>query len=251
MTDWMIDPQLSTSLDAWRRSSRRAARRHARERAHDAMLDAIVAASGHRRPRGLFSLRPRFRHAGLIVATATIIGAASVAAAGWNAPPGSPLFVVRQARQGVMLNLPGADDVALHLEFAEQSLMALSERIDPAQSLIDARTELAEAYAGLSGDPSSPLWPRYHRDEVTLLADEFEFGPETSPPIPTHTPEPSDDDTLPGTSNPVQGGGGEDTPTSGATAHASPSPTHQDDGGGGGGDDGGSPSPGQSPPPDN
>ena len=172
MTDW-IDPQLSASLDAWRLSSRRAPRRHARERAHDAMLDAIIVASRRPRARSFFSLRLRFGHASLIASAATIVAAAGVAAAGWNAPPGSALFAVREARQGVMLKLPGADDATLHLQFAESSLADARQRINPGQSLADAGTELKAAFTALSSDPSSPLWPRYRLDEATLLSNEF------------------------------------------------------------------------------
>jgi len=159
MNEW-IDPQLSVALDAWRLSSRRAPRRHARERAHDAMLDALIVAARRPVARGFLSFRRRFSHAGLIASAATVMAAAGVAAAGWNAPPGSALFVVRAARQGVMLKLPGADDIALHLEFAEQSLAEARDRINPAQSIADAANELGIAFTELSANPSSPLWPR-------------------------------------------------------------------------------------------
>jgi hypothetical protein len=254
MSDWMIDPQVSASLDAWRQSSRRTPRRHARERAQDAMLDAITVASRRPRTRNFFSLRPRFAHAGLIASTATIVAAASVAAAGWNAPPGSALFAIRAARQGVMLKLPGSNDAALHLEFAEQSLADARARINPVQSLANAATELDEAFRELSSDPSSPLFPRYHLDEATLLSEESGFETEGPSPRPASAPsEPGGDDT-PGASQPAHG---EDEPSprppSPTTGDGSPSASG-DYGGGGGGDGGGrgtSPSPGQSPPPDN
>ncbi len=255
MTDWMLDPQLSASLDAWRQSSRRAPRRHARERAHDAMFEAMAAASLPRTRRSLLHLRPRFGSAGLIASAATIVAAAGVAAAGWNAPAGSALFLVREARQGVMLKLPGTDDIVLHLEFAEQSLADARERTNPAQSLANAGTELADVFAALSGKPSSPLWSRYHLDEATLVSEESEFAPATLPPVSTNTQPPADDDT-PSASEPAQGGGGEDGtpgPVSSASARLSPSPTHSDDGAGsgdGGGGHGPTASPGQSPPPD-
>ncbi|MHB8490257.1 MAG: hypothetical protein ACYDCS_14355 [Candidatus Dormibacteria bacterium] len=248
MTDW-IEPQLSASLDAWRLSSRRAPRRHARERAYDAMLDAIIVVSRRPRTRSFFSFRPRFGHAGLIASTATIVAAASVAAAGWNAPPGSALFVVRAARQGVMLKLPGSDDAALHLDFAEQSLMDAKNQVNPAQSLADAATELSAAFTELSADPTSPLWPRYRLDEK-IFVSESEIESENPSPLPAGaSPRPTQDDTPSG-SRPAQGDG-EGTPAA-RTGSASPSPTGGD---GGGGDDGGgsgpSQSPGQSPPPDN
>jgi hypothetical protein len=243
MTAW-IDPQLSASLDAWRLSSRRAPRRHARERAHDAMLDAIIVASRRPRARSFFSLRPRFGHAALIASAATIVAAASVAAAGWNAPPGSALFVIREARQGVMLKLPGADDATLHLQFAELSLADARQRINPAQALADASTELKAAFTVLSNDPSSLLWPRYRLDAATLLGEES--GIESESPSPTGTPRPTEDDNPALGSNPAEGDGGE-SPSS-SSGHRSPSPT------GGAGSDGDghdpSPSPGQTPPPD-
>lgn len=253
MTDWMIDPHLSASLDAWRESSRRAPRRHARERAHDAMLDAVVAASRRGPARSFFSLRPRFGHAGLIASTATIVAAASVAAAGWNAPPGSALFVVRAARQGVMLKLPGSNDATLHLEFAEQSLADARERINPAQSLTDASAELAAAFSELSSDQTSPLWARYRLDEATLVTDEFELQTESPTPAPTSAPpEPTEDDHTPAGTKPAQGGGDGEEFAGPTTSQGSPSPSGGGDDGGGGGDDGGgsSHSPGQSPPPD-
>jgi hypothetical protein len=253
MTDF-IEPQLSASLDAWRLSSRRAPRRHAQERAHDAMLDAIMAASRRSRGGGFFgfSFRPRLAHAGLIATTATIVAAASVAAAGWNAPPGSALFVVRAARQGVMLKLPGSDDAALHLAFAEASLADARDRVNPTQSLADAVTELDAAFTELSSDRSSPLWPRYRLDEATLLSEEGGVEAETPSPVPAGaTPRTGEDDTPAG-SRPAQGET-QDTPSPTTTgSHTTPSPSG---GYGGGGDDGGgsgtSPSPGQTPHPDN
>jgi uncharacterized membrane protein YgcG len=260
VTDF-IEPQLSASLDAWRLSSRRAPRRHAQERAHDAMLDAIRAAPRRSRAGGLFgfSIRPRFAHAGLIATTASIVAAASVAAAGWNAPPGSALFVVRAARQGVMLKLPGSDDAALHLAFAEASLADARDHVNPMQSLADAATELDTAFTELSSDRSSPLWSRYRLDEATLVSEEGGVEAETPSPVPAGaSPSPGEDDTRSG-SSPGQGAG-EDTPnptTSGS--HATPSPDDGSGGGyagggggGGGGDDGAgtSPSPGQTPHPD-
>ena len=83
MTD-VIDPLLSAQLGAWRRTSRREPRRHARERAQDAMFAALASSATAPRARApLF--RPRFRHAGLIAATATLAATVGVAAAGWNA----------------------------------------------------------------------------------------------------------------------------------------------------------------------
>jgi hypothetical protein len=249
MSDW-IDPRLSAHLDAWRLSSRREPRRHARERARDAMLQALVLRSPQPR-RSMFLFRPRFGHAGLIAAAATVMAAASVAAAGWNAPPGSALFVVRAARQGVMLKLPGSNDAVLHLEFAEQDLADARGLDNPVQSLADARTELTAAFAALPSDQASPLWTRYRLDEATLLREET--GGETegqSPPSSTASPRPSEDDRPSGTGAPAVDG--EDSPrASPTTSGNTPSPSGWG-GGDGGGDDGGkspsgSPGPSRSP----
>ena len=168
MTD-VIEPMLAAQLGAWREASRQEPRRHARERAFDAMLAAVAAGATAPRARApLF--RPRFRHAGLLAATATLAATVGVAAAGWNAPPGSALFVVRAARQGVMLKLPGSNDADLHLQFAEPCLADARDGINPEQSLADARTELAAALRELPADRTSPLWSRYRADEATLAS---------------------------------------------------------------------------------
>ncbi len=245
MTDW-IDPQLSASLDAWRLSSRRAPRRHARERAHDAMLDAMIVASRRPRARSFFGLRPRFGRAGLIASTVTIVAATSVAAAGWNAPPGSALFMVREARQGVMLKLPGADDVTLHLQFAESSLADARQGINPAQSLADAGTELKAAFTALSSEPSSPFWSRYQLDEATLLSEESGTESEGPLPLPAGTARPTEDDTPRLGANPAEADGSESPSSSGG--HGGPASTGVSGSDGGGRDP--SPSPGQTPPDD-
>ena len=176
MTD-VIEPMLASQLGAWRQASRQEPRRHARERALDAMLAALAAGAAAPRARApLF--RPRFRHAGLLAATATLAATVGVAAAGWNAPPGSALFVVRAARQGVMLKLPGSNDADLHLQFAEASLAEARDGMDPGQSLADARAELAAALPELPADRTSSLWARYRTDEATLTADESDLEPE-------------------------------------------------------------------------
>lgn len=245
MTDW-IDPQLSASLEAWRLSSRRAPRRHARERAQDAMLDAIIVASRRPRVRSFFGLRPRFGRAGVIASMATIVAATSVAAAGWDAPPGSALFVVREARQGVMLKLPGTDDATLHLQFAESSLADAREGINRAQSLADAGTELKAAYVALSVEPASPFWSRYRLDEATLLSEESGIESESPSPLPTGTPRPTEGDTPRSGANPAEGDGGQ-SPSS-SSGHGSSSPIEGSGVDGGGSDP--SPSLGQTPPPD-
>jgi hypothetical protein len=155
------------------------------------MVTALASTVAARR-KGPHLLRPRFRYAGLIAGVGALAATVVVAAAGWNAPPGSALFVVRAARQGVMLKLPGSDDAALHLQFAEQSLAEARDRIDPEQSLANARTELAAALRELPSERTSPLWARYYSDERRLLADESQLETEgdsqssgAAPPRPT------------------------------------------------------------------
>ncbi len=245
MTD-VVDPILSEHLAAWRQTSRREPRRHARERALDAMLAAV--SSGAAAPRtSATRLRPRFRYAGIIAATATIAATIGVAAAGWNAPPGSALFVVRAARQSVMLKLPGSNDAELHLEFAEASLVEAHDGIDVEQTVADARGELAAALTELPADHTSPLWARYRSDVTTLTADESALEHKGGPSAAgTPTPRPTDDDTRPEPTELSVGGG--DTPRS--SHSGSPAPTEDGTGGGGDDDQSGSPSPGVSPPPD-
>jgi hypothetical protein len=247
MSDW-IDPRFSAQLDAWRLSSRREPRRHARERAHDAMLEALALRSPRPR-RSLFLFRPRFAHAGLLAATATVLAAAGIAAAGWNAPPGSALFVVREARQGIMLKLPGSNGAVLHLEFAELSLADARGSDNQAQSLADARAELAAAFGELPTDQNSPLRSRYRIDEATLVSEEDRIGDEGTP-LPTNpaAPGPTGDDTPSGARAP--GSGGDDSPSASPTGRTTPSPSGWGGDGGGGGDRH-SPSPGATPRPDN
>jgi len=178
-----IDPVLSDHLDAWRESSRRAPRRHARERALDAMETALASTAMSRRTRSRL-FQPRFRYAGLVALVGTLAATVAVAAAGWNAPPGSALFVVRAARQGVMLKLPGSDDAMLHLQFAEQSLIEARDRIDPEQSLANARIELAAALAELPLPRTSPIWARYYDDERLLLTEEAQLDISEESPSP-------------------------------------------------------------------
>jgi hypothetical protein len=237
----LIDPVLSDRLDAWRESSRREPRRHARERALDAMVAALASAATAPRPRP-HHFRPRFRHAGLIAGVGTLAATVAVAAAGWNAPPGSALFVVRVARQGVMLKLPGSDDAALHLQFAEQSLAEARDRVDPKQSLANAQNELAAALSELPSERTSPLWARYYSDERRLLADESQLETEG-------------DSQSPGAAQPrPTGNGSTDEPTQSATGdheHSnSPSSGASPAGAGDYSDAAISPSSSGSPPPD-
>jgi hypothetical protein len=239
-----IEPRLSASLAAWRMASRRAPRRHATERARDAMLAALVVAPSVRR-RPFWMLRPRFAHSGAIAALATVVAGVGVAAAGWNAPPGSALFVIRATRQSVQLKLPGTNDAALHLQFAEQSLADARDGVNPAQSLADARMELSAALPELSDDRT--LWSRYRADEATLAREDSGIGGDDStPPAGSVVPSPPGDETpgRPG-SSPT-----DDSASPRAQRSGSPSPSGW--GGDGGGSDDGSPQPGGSgtPPPD-
>jgi hypothetical protein len=190
----IVDPQLSASLAAWRAASRRSPRSHATERARVAMLAALVAPHTVRRRR-LWMLRPRFAHLGAIAAMATVVAAAGVAAAGWNAPPGSALFVIRAARQSVQLKLPGTNDAALHLQFAEQSLADARDHVNPPQSLADARAELNAALVELPTDRRSALWNRYSDDVATLAREESDPGNDDgAPPAGSGSPAPQTDD---------------------------------------------------------
>jgi hypothetical protein len=213
-----IDPVVSDPLDAWRESSRRAPRRHARARALAAMETALASAAVERPTRRRL-FRPRFRYAGLVAGVGTLAATVAVAAAGWNAAPGSALFVVRAARQGVMLKLPGSDDAVLHLQFAEQSLTDARDRIDPEQSLANARTELSAAFSELPSQRTSPLWVRYSGDERLLLAEESQLEIDGDSPSP-HAGQPTpvgDGETSGPTQTPT--GGHEDltSPRSGAS----------------------------------
>jgi hypothetical protein len=198
-------------------------------------------------------LRPRFAHSGAIAMAATVVAAAGVAAAGWNAPPGSALFVIRATRQSVQLKLPGTNDAALHLQFAEQSLADARDHVNPAQSLADARDELNAALPELPADRLSALWSRYHADETTLTREESGLeGDDGSPQPSAGVPGIPSEDTpgRPGTS-PT-----DDAETPRADRSARPSPSQSSGGGGddsgdGGGDGTPGPSGSGTPPPDN
>ncbi|HUZ69395.1 MAG TPA: hypothetical protein VMU65_06745 [Candidatus Saccharimonadales bacterium] len=243
----IVEPQLSASLAAWRAASRRAPRSHATERARDAMLAALVSPHATRRRRS-WMLRPRFAHSGAIAAMATVVAAAGVAAAGWNAPPGSALFVIRAARQSVQLKLPGTNDAALHLQFAEQSLADARAHVNPQQSLTDARAELNAALLELPTDRSSALWNRYSNDETTLASEESGLGNEDgTPPAGSGARAPQAGDT------PGSPGSSPADDNEGSRSHQSSSSTPSAWPGGGDGSDDESPRPSSSgtPPPDN
>ena len=58
--------------------------------------------------------------------------------------------------------LPGTNDAALHLQFAEQSLAEAHDHVNPAQSLADARGRAERGAARASGRPASACGARYH-----------------------------------------------------------------------------------------
>jgi uncharacterized membrane protein YgcG len=229
---------LDDLLAAWRDDAWWEPNPEARERARAAMHLALGSRS--RRPLSAWAglrLRPRRlvrRHPLLTGLAGAVAAVVVVAAVGWNAPPGSPLYGVRAARQSVQLALPGADTAALHLQFAEADLTDAQAGLDPASSLADARAELAAALPALPADHGSPLWGRYNQDQA-LLAAESGDSP-TRPAAPTLEPSESQ---PPGTSSP---GEGEGSPRPGASAEPSDSGgsgTPTAGGGTGGGDDGG------------
>lgn len=247
-----IEARLSASLAAWGTASRRQPRSHATERARDAMLVALGSAAPIRQ-RPFRMLRPRFAHSGAIAVAATVIAAAGVAAAGWNAPPGSALFVIRATRQSVQLKLPGTNDAALHLQFAEQSLVEARDHINPVQSLTDARDELNAALPELPADGTAALWSRYHADAATLAREVSDLkGDDGSPKPSAGVPGTPAEDTpgRPGSSP------SDDSESPRSDRSPGPSPSQWSGGGGGdggGGSDDGTPGPSGSgtPPPDN
>jgi hypothetical protein len=207
------------------------------------MLAALVSPHEVRRSR-FWMLKPRFAHSGAIAALAAVVAAAGVAAAGWNAAPGSALFVIRAAKQSVQLKLPGTNDAALHLQFAEQSLADARDRVNPQQSLADARAELNAALVELPTDRRSALWIRYSDDEATLAREEPGLENEDlKPPAGSGFPASGAEDT-PGSSGSSPTGDNE-SPRSNPSGSSTPSNWRA-------GDDE-SPRPGSSgtPPPDN
>ena len=238
-----IEPQLSASLAAWRTASRRAPRSHATERARDAMFAALVSPRTPRR-KPFWMLRPRFAHSGAIAALATVVAAAGVAAAGWNAAPGSALFVIRATRQSVQLKLPGTNDAALHLQFAEQSLADARDHVNPQQSLADAQAELNAALPELPADRRSALWSRYSNDAATLAREESGLENEDgTPPAGSSTPAPRAEDTP--------GSPGSSPSDDNETSSSHPSGASTPSGWRGGDDESPHPSGSGTPPPDN
>jgi hypothetical protein len=241
------DPTLGAYLASWREDSLRPPLSEARARARAAMHAALAApVAGRYRVRALslpFGIRLQHRRPLLAVAAAALGGAVLVGLIGWNAPAGSPLYGVRAARQGIQLALPGADQAALRLQYAESSLADARNGIDTGASLADARTELQTAYSELPVDHASPLWGRWDTDESKLAADESqqENHPGTPGVLPGSTsPSPhesSNDGGATATAVPSEGAGG----TSYPGAHESPSPSS------GGGDGGLSQPPSASP----
>ena len=180
------DATLASYLIAWREDSLRPPLPQARERARNAMRAAATSPVGRRyRVRALslpFSVRLRRAHALFAGTAAAVIGGVIVGLLGWNAPAGSPLYGVRAARQSIQLVLPGAERVALHLQYAEASLLDAHNDINAMASLANARTELDAAQRDLPADRSTPLWTRWERDESDLATEETEQDQEPRAP---------------------------------------------------------------------
>ena len=177
-----FDGSLDAYLDAWRDDSRRAPSPVATERARLAMHRERNARAHARHgaawlPAMLPLLRLRVTRLRLVLvgSSVALAGVAIVAALGWNAPAGSPLYSIRAVRQSVALSLPGADLAALHLQYAEQSLSDARNNVNVAASLGDAGSELTQARTELDGDTASPLWTRWERDETQLAGQLAEF----------------------------------------------------------------------------
>jgi hypothetical protein len=166
---------LSMYLASWRADSLRPPLPNAREQARAAMLAALTSPRDSRRTRALSFLlpfRPRFRHTMLGASALALAGAVVVAVLGWNAPAGSALYGVRAARQGIQLVLPGANQAALHLQYAEAFLADAQKGVNLSASLSGATNELDAAHTDLPADHTSPLWARWSSDEAELSTDE-------------------------------------------------------------------------------
>lgn len=103
---------------------------------------------------------------------------AAVVAVGWNAPAGSPLHVVRVAREQVALAVPGADRASLELSDAEARLRDARQGTNVSASLADASRLLDDARAHLPADHAAALWRRWRDDENELssLSAQHESG---------------------------------------------------------------------------
>jgi hypothetical protein len=179
------DATLASYLIAWREDSLRPPLPQARERARNAMRAAATSPVGRYRVRALslpFGVRLRRAHALFAGAAAAVIGGVIVGLLGWNAPAGSALYGVRAARQSIQLVLPGAERAALHLQYAEASLLDAHNDTNPIASLANARTELDAAQRDLPADRSTPLWTRWERDESQLATEETEQDQEPRAP---------------------------------------------------------------------
>ena len=215
------DATLASYLIAWREDSLRPPLPQARERARNAMRAAATSPVVRRyRVRALslpFGVRLRRAHALFAGAAAAVIGGVIVGLLGWNAPAGSPLYGVRAARQSIQLVLPGAERAALHLQYAEASLLDAHNDTNAIASIANARTELDAAQRDLPADRSTPLWTRWERDESELATEETEQEQEPRAPA-----------ILPGSASPSPNrspddGGASASP--GGADHASPEPS--------------------------
>jgi hypothetical protein len=207
-----VDGTLASYLIAWREDSLRPPLPQARERARNAMRVAAASAARHRyRVRALslpFGVRLRLGPALLGGAAAAVVAGVVVGLLGWNAPAGSPLYGVRAARQTIQLVLPGADLAALHMQYAEASLLDAHNDINATASLANARNELDAAQRQLPTDRSAPLWTRWEHDESQVATEESEQEREPQAPA-----------IIPGSTSPSPRGSPDDR---GAAASASP-----------------------------
>jgi hypothetical protein len=173
-----------SEFDVWRRIGAVTPDMSVREAARHAMLDEVaLAGSSNAFGHHVWRFRNSWAAAAAMAAGVIVVGL------GWNAPAGSPLHGIRDARQGITLSLPGADLAALHLKFAEQDLRDASQGLDRTASLSDAGNELAKAKTLLAANQHSALWDELVGDEQRL---DQEVNPPAPSPAPTETPEPAE-----------------------------------------------------------
>jgi len=252
-----MDPRLRSAFEAMREESAGAPDQGALVAARAAMHQARATLP---RRSGLALLAERLRLAlspRLLMATGgtLVAGLAAVAVIGWNAPAGTPLHGIRVAHESLQLNFPGADRVALDLDYAE-SRMADAQRSSGSwtSSLDEAGRFLDDARRHL--DSGSSLWSRWENDESRLAGLRRHDGDDngTAPSNPGENESESESSTQPGGAS---GEGGDDRGSSSSTStqsveqhestssseehsSTSASSTSSQSGDGGGGGDGGS-----------
>lgn len=214
MSDEM-DPRLRSAFEALRAESAEAPDRGAMETARRAMHHAR-AIQPERSGVAVFAallrtaLSPR-----LLVATGgTLVAAlAAVAVIGWNAPAGTPLHGIRVAHESLQLAFPGADRVALDLDYAESRMQDAQQSSGSwSSSLDEAARYLDDARQHLQS--GSPLWPRWQDDESLLAALRHDDDHGTTPPNPGG----SETESRTTQSGGASGEGGDDRGSSGSTS---------------------------------